>query len=155
MAFIEVIGIKEFQAALREADAALPRELKRGMDVIGREILLPAIIDRMEGQFVLSRGEKKKSHNARDGSLLKSLRAVSEQRAGVIKEGNARVPYAGWWEFGGTTHSSRGDTSREFIKEGRSVYPALDAKTEEIELEMNHLLARLARIIDAAAAFGE
>lgn len=143
MPLVQVEGIREFQAALRRADRTLPRELKASMDVIGREILVPEIQDRMKATL----------RGTGTGKLLGSVRAVSQQRAGIIKEGTARVPYAGWWEFGGHTKSPRGDTSREFIRRGRTLYPALDAKEAEISFAMEAVLERMRRIIDTAATF--
>lgn len=145
---IRVEGIKELQRALRTADKMLPRELKRGMDVIAREILLPVIASKMEAAFVLPLGDKKGTHKFRSGKLLESLRAVSQQRAGIVKEGVASTPYAGWWEFGGTTHTSRGSGEREFIHEGRTMYPALHETGPAIEAEMEHVMSALRRIIE-------
>lgn len=145
---IKVKGLVEFQRALREADKALPRELKRAMDTIATKILLPLILAKMEAEFVLPLGDKK-DHRHRSGKLRASVRAVSQQRAGIVKEGVAATPYAGWWEFGGSTHSSRGMTERKFVHEGRTLYPSLYESTPAIALEMDRVLGELHLLLDS------
>lgn len=130
---IVVVGLREFQAELRRADALLPRELKRAFDEIGRVILVPEITRRMRETLV----DKSRT------KLLNTVRAVSQQREGRIIEGKAATPYAGWWEFGGSTKRRIGGVNREFVSSGRTLYPALDAKREEIALATDAAIDRL------------
>lgn len=143
---IEIQGLREMQARLREAGAALPREIRLGLNEIVNVIMLPRIREKMEAQFVLPLGKKKPSGMFRSGKLAQRTRATSQQRLGQITEGGAAQPYAGWWEFGGSTHSSRGMTTREFLHEGRTLYPTLAESTPEIKLAADEMMERLAAI---------
>lgn len=145
---IELSGLRELQARLREADAALPREIRLGLNEIVNVIMLPRIREKMEREFVLPIGKKKPSGKFRSGKLAQRTRGTSQQRLGQITEGSAAQPYAGWWEFGGTTHSSRGFTDRTFIHEGRTLYPTLAEATPEIRLAATAMMDRLAAIVD-------
>lgn len=121
---VVVAGLREFQRDLRAADAALPRELKRGFDHIGREVLVPEIQRRIRQQTHMhGRGPKR---------LADAVRATSQQREGRVTEGYAATPYVGWWEFGGWTRSPRGNTRRAIVRGGRAIFPALEAKRGEV-----------------------
>lgn len=155
---IEVDGLRELQARLRAADKALPREIRLGLNEIVNVIMLPAIREKMESLFVLPLGtiggkqvkSLSASHAWRTGKLLARTRATSQQRLGQITEGTAAQPYAGWWEFGGNTHSSRGLTDRQFIHEGRTLYPTLAEKTPEIRLAASRMMDHLADIANGS-----
>lgn len=133
---------------MRAAGRELPRLIKVELDKIGREILVPLIVSKMEKAFVLPLGDKR-DHQHRSGKLLKSVRAVSQQRYGIVKEGVAATPYAGWWEFGGSTHSSRGNPDREFEHEGRTMYPSLHEARPVIQRESEFAMERLRAKIEA------
>lgn len=81
------------------------------------------------------------------GKLEGTLRARSTQREGRVILGNASTPYAGWWEFGGDTHSPRGGVVRAHEPEGRTMYPAVDAATPQIIVEMETVVDLLAALI--------
>ena len=130
---VHIDGLKQFQRDLRAADRDLPKELKRGFDTIGRDILVPEIVRRMSAVLV----DKSRRR------LLDSVRAVSQQREGRILEGKAATPHAGWWEFGGSTKRKRGGVNRNFIADGRTLYPSLGAKRDEIADECESLIDRL------------
>lgn len=145
---IHAEGLRELQARLREADRALPKLIRLGLNEIVNVILLPRVREKMERAFVLPVGAKKPTGLFRGGKLSQKTRATSQQREGRITEGGATTAYAGWWEFGGSTHSSRGDTTRPFIHEGRTLYPALAESTPEIRLAVDHLMGKLAEMVN-------
>jgi hypothetical protein len=132
---IQETGSREFIAALRTADAQLASEIaaahKAGAEIIARETRA-----RMSDQMV---------SDDRTGNLERSIKAKGNRQEINVSIGGSGIPYAGWWEFGGDTKSPLGNTYREFIKEGRSLYPAAAAKREEVEAL---LLAVLAHIIE-------
>ena len=67
------------------------------------------------------------------GRLRGTIRARSSARGPQIAMGTARIPYAGWWEFGGSTRSPIwGRGRREVVKGGRTVYPAIAESTDDI-----------------------
>lgn len=152
---IQIIGLREFRLALKAADAQLPAELAKGMNVIGQDILIPEVRKRIQATTLSGTTYL---HNKPKGNLLRSLKTfrTTPRSAGII-EGNKQservksaVPYAGWWEFGGWTKSPIwGQGLRTRVKKGRAMYPALVAKRPEIIAEMEHLLNNLRRYIEA------
>lgn len=95
--------------------------------------------ERMDSQFVTPRAD-------RSGRLLASVRAKGSPTEINVTIGGPDVRYAGWWEFGGDTNSPRGNTQREFIKSGRSLYPAAAYKREEIDALMQAVMEKIERI---------
>ena len=60
----------------------------------------------------------------RTGKMAASVRPGRRKNAVLVRMGKAKVPYAGWVEFGGQrTGSGGGVASRPFIKGGRYLYP--------------------------------
>lgn len=55
------------------------------------------------------------------GALVGTVRTSGTRTGGTVREGSAKVPYAGWIDFGG----SRPDGStRPFLRDGRYLYPS-------------------------------
>ena len=144
---IEVIGLKEFVRELRVANAQLPNELRRGLNAIGKEILVPEVKKRVRASI--------KDPSRSRGSLLKSVTSKADRTSASVKEGTpSRVPYAGWWEFGGPTARSSRPPNREFVPKGRAMYPALVAKRDEIQKEADDLIDRMTRLLRAGTITG-
>lgn len=135
---VQVVNLRELRSGLRAADAALPRELKKAFDEIG-DIIVDEAEDLMEQEFVLPAAE-------RTGKLKDSLRSRSTQKEGRVLSGFKRVPYAGWWEFGGSSKSPRGGI-RPRREAGRAMYPALVSKRDEVRAEAVKVLERFKRRI--------
>ena len=57
------------------------------------------------------------------GRLRRSVRAGRVRTGATIRIGTKAVPYAGWVEFGGRRHSPH-YSEREFVKDGRYIFPA-------------------------------
>lgn len=139
---VQITGLTELRAALKAADAKLPSELRKAMNVITDEIVAPSVIHMMVEQFLTPRDERK-------GLLQRAVKGSSTSKFGQVKEGSNSVPYAGWWEYGGSTGTSRGTGDREYLKEGRALYPAVVKNAPEIYLAMDHVIEQLASLIDA------
>lgn len=79
---------------------------------------------------------------SRTGKLRASIRALGQAKQGLVKMGKASLPYAGWIEFGGNI--KYGTIKRTFIKQGRYLFPTLQAKQEQVlgiyELELEKAL---------------
>lgn len=70
----------------------------------------------------------------RTGKLASSIRGRGSQREGTVAAGGARVPYAGWIDFGGTIRfkKRKGELRRPYIKEGRILYRALGETRDRV-----------------------
>ena len=79
----------------------------------------------------------------RTGRLAASLRAAGQARGAVVREGSAKVPYAGPVEFGGWPQG------RPFVKEGRYIFPAAKEREREVaalfEREVGRVVEQLNR----------
>jgi Bacteriophage HK97-gp10, putative tail-component len=128
---VHVEGLKEFRAALRDADRVLGIELRKALNEAGDIIVRDVQPD-------LPR---------RTGRLAVSLKAQSTQREGRVVLGSARVPYAGWIEFGGriVQHSRQRIIEREFIPRGRWLFPSAERNRGRIINVMDGKVDELAR----------
>lgn len=137
MTYIKVVGLDRFRKQLREAQAAEPKELARAMKEISQLVVSKAR-PRLRSQI---------KHPARStGRLEASVKAASTVRTAAVRVGTpVRVPYAGWWIFGGPKYKSNRPPNRRYIKEGRVIYPVLAENTQEIYLLTEQVIARLAR----------
>lgn len=123
---INVLGLKELRKALRSIDKEKAKELRRAFNEVG-EIIVDEARTRVP---------------VRSGALRDSIRAVSTQREGRVLMGyEARVPYAGWIDFGGT----RG---RPYVKGGRVLFPSFDDNTRAVERRLEKVLDRLVKQAD-------
>jgi len=125
---IQVKGIKEFQAALRDMDRDLPKKLRVAMNTAGELVV----------------GYARPRVPSRSGRARGSLRVRSTQREARVAAGGARVAYYPWLDFGGRVGPAR-SVRRPFLTEGRYVYPGLRANRDEIQAELERALTELAR----------
>lgn len=138
---VKVVGLNAFARRVNRAAKTEPRLMKSGLNEVG-EIIVHDAVPLMESQFVTD-------PDRRDGKLADSMRAQSTTREGRVVLGYpARVPYAGWWEFGGSTKRKAGGMDRKWVKRGRSLYPTLDKDRERITAAMDAVLRRIAEIIN-------
>lgn len=125
---LRVEGLKELAKALKALDPAIAKQLrlanKRAASVVAED--------------AAQRAPEK------TGRLKKSIRALGQARSSTVAEGNAKVPYAGFVDFGGNIQPRGAIISRPFIKEGRILFPALQAKSPQVmaiyEAEINEII---------------
>lgn len=126
---ITTAGIKEFQKALRELDADLPKTLR--------------LIFNEAGELIVDYAQ---SHMpSKTGRARASVKARSTQRAGQISIGGNRAAYVPWLDFGGEGRRRGRPAARPFIKQGRYVYVGLRVHNEDITALMARGLTDLAR----------
>lgn len=142
---IGFVGLKDVIRDLRKAEGNLPRQIRLLLNEIGEEILVPEIRSRMSGLIKRDAGH----------GLLRSVRAISTQTSGRVQVGYPRsVEHAGWWEFGGDTHSPRGGVVRERVPGGRTVYPTWSAKSGDVRRAMEGVVNQIASMIDGQSGNG-
>lgn len=112
---ITIDGIKELQAALKEVDGEMQKQLR----VVFNEAA-QMVVDTAQAQV------PKKS-----GRAARSVKAQSQQRKVIVKAGGKRVPYYGWLDFGGGVGRNK-SIKRAFLKDGRYIYPAYYKNRDEI-----------------------
>jgi hypothetical protein len=126
---IKIRGIREFQRALKQMDADLPKQIRIVFNGATKLVL-----DYAEPRFP-----------RKTGRAVATLKAKSSQREARIGLGSKRAPYAPWLDFGGQGRVKGRPPAREFIKSGRYVYKGLEVHRDEITDLMTAGLHALAR----------
>lgn len=127
---VQIQGLREFSRRVRSADADLSKELRTGLKEIASVVANTA----------------KQKVPTRSGRLASSVRATSTARVGKVSMGGARVPYAGFIEFGGSVGRGK-SVKRPFKKDGRYLRPAYEAHRGEVEVAAHVLIDKIARRI--------
>lgn len=83
----------------------------------------------------------------RSGRLEGSVKPKGTATSISVTIGNRQTPYAGWWEFGGWTKSPIGDTNREIVQGGRTLYPAVANQRPAIHAMLEGVATKVAKII--------
>lgn len=128
---VKVEGFREFRAALKAVDTALPKELRKGLNEVAN----------------LVAEEAATRVPVRSGALQSSIRPMSTSNEGRVVMGKNSVPYAGWIEFGGTISPRGTPVTRPFLRNGRFLFVAADDLAPRIRKET---IAVLNRFINTA-----
>lgn len=126
---ITTSGIKEFQKALRQMDADLPKTLR--------------LIFNEAGQLIVDYDQAHMP--SRSGRARGSVKARSTQRSGQVSIGGNRAAYVPWLDFGGEGRRKGRPAARPFIRQGRYTYVGLKIHHEDITTIMARGLTDLAR----------
>ena len=120
---VKVQGLREVVAALREADAEVPKRL--------REYLLPI------ARLVAARTAAKVPRDT--GDAAGSVSARAGQRGASVAVGGASAPYFPWLDYGGSVGKGHrpgvpwsGSVVRPWMPGGRYVYPTIAEHRDEI-----------------------
>lgn len=125
---IQISGLREFQAALKQMDKDLPKQLR-------------VALNEASGLVVDYAGAHMPH---KTGRAAASLKARSTQRVARVGLGGRRAPYAPWLDFGGEGRIKGRPSKRPFIKDGRYVYQGLRVKRDEITEVLSKALTDLA-----------
>ena len=79
------------------------------------------------------------------GRLRGTVRAGKVRTGATVRVGTKAVPYAGWVEFGGTRRNPHIST-REFVKDGRYIFPTARGEASDA---VQRYAAEMQRIIDS------
>jgi hypothetical protein len=126
---ITVTGMREFQRALRDMEAGLPKQIRVALN-LGSKVVIDYAQPRMP---------------RKTGRAAGSLTARSSQREARVALGGRRAPYAPWLDFGGEGRVKGRPPHRDFIRGGRYVYKGLEVKRADIVQIMSDALTELAR----------
>lgn len=124
---LKIEGLKDFQAALRDAEEGLQKQLRVVFNEAADAVVASA------RPFI----------PRRSGRLAGTLKASSGQREASVKLGGVKTPYAGFIEFGGRVGRRR-SVIRRFVPGGRSLYPAVQREEGQLTDIMARGLERLA-----------
>ena len=111
---VGVIGAKALRRDLKQLTDDMTSPLWTDLEAAGIQAVAP-VADATRSSLPTDDAAKKA------GALRDSVRVVSYKSGAGVRMGSAGVNWAGWVEFGG----SRPDgSSREYIKDGRYLFPA-------------------------------
>lgn len=126
---IQITGLKEFQKALRDMDAGLPRQMRLVLNEA-----TGVVIDYARPRIP-----------SRTGRARSSLKARSSQRESRVALGGARAPGVPWLDFGGEGKRKGRPPARPFIRDGRYLYQGLKVKRQDVTDIMTAGLTQLAK----------
>jgi hypothetical protein len=131
---IKIEGMKQWLASMQALEVEAPRAIIRKSLNTASELVVQ---------------DAKRRAPARSGALRNSIRATATANYARISEGSARVPYAGFIDYGGTVGRLRKqpgrkntarNATRPFIRTGRILYPAFRAQRDGVIVAMNREL---------------
>lgn len=121
---IEVRGMRELRASLRQASADAPKGLR--------------LAQNRAAEIVLN--EARPRVPTRTGRARASLRARSTALYTRVAGGSARAPYYPWLDFGGKVGRGR-SVSRPYRKSGRYIWYAYELRKRELGQALSKELA--------------
>ena len=126
---VEVGGLAQLNKGLRAIDAGAPKELRIALNS-GAQLLVDAT--RPEIPSV-------------SGAARRSLVARSTRTSARVAVGGKKAPYYPWLDFGGQGRVAGRPAPREFIREGRYVYPTLRRIRSRIEAQLQESISAVIR----------
>lgn len=132
---VEVSGLRQFGRALKKVDSDLPKALRAALNECAT-----LLID-----------ETRPLIPKKSGRAARSLKARSTRSEVRVAVGGRLAPYYPWLDFGGRVGRNR-SIRREFIKEGRYLYPTLGKNREKFKKTLDGALRGLAE--DAGLEIG-
>lgn len=124
---IEVEGVREFQRSLRQMDAGLAKQLR--------------VVFNDAAEIVVTHARPKVAR--RTGAAAASIKVRSSQREARLAAGGRKAPYYPWLDFGGAVGPGK-SVKRDFVTEGRYIYPTVREQNVAIQQAMSDGLTRLA-----------
>ena len=137
---VGVVGAQALRRDIHHLCDDQASALYSGMKEAGREAAAP-VASRTVSSLPVS------DVDPRPGRLSRSVRVYATKTGAGVRMGKASVNWAGWVEFGG----SRPDgSSREFIKDGRYLFPAARALSD---VAAEHYSAALAAVFASSGVW--
>jgi hypothetical protein len=106
---VEVGGLAQLSRALKAVDGEAPKQLRLGFNDAAN-----LLIDRAKPKIPTV-----------SGAARRSLVARSTRTSARVAVGGKKAPYFPWVSFGGEGRVKGRPPKREFIREGRDIYPTL------------------------------
>lgn len=128
------------------ANKALPVYVGRATKEVAR-LVHKGILSAMYMEMVLPRRDRT---GRLEGSVKIQTGGSPLEQTLVVGGGVTDVAYGGWWEFGGDNKSPRGERYRDFIREGRTIFPTI----KRLRPKTDAIFERVAKKLAASATYG-
>ena len=135
---VKITGLAEFNRNLRKLDNDLPKALR-----LAHNEAAQLIVD-----WAAPRVPRK------SGRAAGTVKAKSTRTESRVQGGSKRAPYYPWLDFGGKVGPKR-SVRRQFIKEGRYLYPALSANYDKFADLLTEKLIEVARAAGVEVTDGQ
>lgn len=126
---VEVGGLAQLSRGLKEIDAGAPKELRIALNSVS-DLLIEHVRPKIPSV---------------SGAARRSLVARSTRTSARVAVGGKRAPYFPWLDFGGQGRRPGRPAPREFIREGRYVYPTLRQIRPKIEAQLQDAITAVVR----------
>jgi hypothetical protein len=120
---VRIQGLNELRRALKQVDSGLPKEMKRGFARIAERIV----------------SKVAPKVPSRSGRARASLTA---RASGAIAAGGSKAQHYPWLDFGGSVGRHK-SIKREFVPQGRYLYPTIGEESGRIKEDVDAVLVRL------------
>ena len=124
---VEVVGLAQISRSLKAVDAQAPKELRIALNTVS-DVLIGAVRPKIPEV---------------SGASRRSLVARSTRTSARIAVGGKTAPWYPWLDFGGQGRIKGRPAPREFIREGRYLYPTLREIRPRIEQELRDAITRV------------
>jgi hypothetical protein len=135
---VEVVGLLDLQKALKDIEPTLKKEFNKELRKLGNKVA----------------AEVRSKVPAKTGRARASVKSGVRNGMAYVQGGKATVPYFAWLDFGGPTREKGPNGPwrngwkpgrREFIREGRYLYPTVREMQPEILAAAEEAFDRTAR----------
>jgi len=126
---VSVTGLAALNKGLRAVDAGAPKELRLALNAAAQ-----LLVD-----------ETRPEIPAVSGAARRSLVARSTRTSARVAAGGKKAPWYPWLDFGGEGRVKGRPVKREFIREGRYIYPTLRRIRPRIEAQLQKSLSAVVR----------
>jgi hypothetical protein len=126
---VEVGGLAKLSRGLKAVDNDAPKQLRVALNS-GAQLL----VDHVRPQIAVV-----------TGAARRSLVARSTRTSARVAVGGKKAPWFPWWEFGGEGRIAGRPAKREFIREGRTIYPTLRRIRPLIEAQLQESISAVIR----------
>lgn len=122
---IEVGGLAKLSRGLKAVDADAPKELRIALNAAAQMLV----------------DEAKPEVPSVSGAARRSMVAKSTRTSARVGVGGKKAPYWPWLDFGGQGRIKGRPAAREFIREGRYIYPTLRRIRPQIEQQLQESIS--------------
>lgn len=126
---VEVGGLAQLSKGLRAIDAQAPKELRIALNSAA-DLLVDATRPKIPSL---------------SGAARRSLVARSTRTSARVAVGGKKAPWYPWLDFGGQGRRPGRPAAREFLREGRYVYPTLREIRPRIEAQLQESITAVVR----------
>lgn len=126
---VAIVGIKALTRDINKLADDQKGPLFKAIQQAGKTAAEPVAA---AARSALPHSERPETASHKPGRLAGTVRTAGTRTGASVRMGTKAVPWAGWVEFGGTRHRPF-ESSREFVKDGRYLFPAARGLAERSE----------------------